>query len=227
MQRDLESANPSVTGKLVSQLYLRYMEWQKHYLHYHIGQVRAGVQLIQSLSAPSQPVQPQHPPIVHQVDMVTPPPLERQAREASTLEKGSVDEDSSDEDSSDEDSSDEDSSDGKKRYATKEIILEAVDLFINKYERRIREAVISKDFRQEMRLVKRVCAKAYKRIAIKTRRSLVSSTHLAQDKESLFSHYSLYDVLYIYLQTRDAHQTVKKKTAELVALIKKQIKMSR
>jgi hypothetical protein len=179
MQREIESANPSISAKLTNQTYLQYMEWQRSRLQYYIGQVRAGVQLIQSLSTQSQPVQPQHPPIVHQADMITPPPLERQAMDASTLEKCSVDDTSSDEDSNDEDSSDEDSSDGKRRYATKEIILEAVNLFINKYERQIRAVIISNDLRQEMRLVKQVCAKACKRISVKTRReSLVSITHI-------------------------------------------------
>jgi hypothetical protein len=158
MQRELESANP-VTGKLVNQPYLHYMEWQRSRLQYYIGQVRAGVELIQSLSMAQavQPMQPQHP-----VNMVTPPPFERQESEITTLEEGSVDDESTD---------------GKKGYATKEIILEAVDLFMNKYESQIQHAIISHNFLQERWLVKQVCAEACKRIAIKTRReSLVSET---------------------------------------------------
>jgi hypothetical protein len=144
MQRELESASPSVAGKLVSQSYLHHMEWQRSRLQYDLGQVRAGVELIQSLSAQPVHVQAQLPPLVH-VDMSTPPPFERQV------------------------------DDNGKRYATRGIILEAVDHFVNEYEIQIQQAIISHDHLKEKGLATEVCDKACKRIAIKTRNeSLVS-----------------------------------------------------
>jgi hypothetical protein len=154
MQRELKSANPCVAGKLVSQPYLHYMESQSSRLHYDLAQMTAGVKLIQSLLAQPEPV---HPSLVHhqnpqQVNMITPPPFESQVSEIGTLEEGS---------------GDDESIDGKKRYATRELILEAVDSIVNKYEGQIQQAIISYNHLQARSLAKQVCTEACKSIASK------------------------------------------------------------